>query len=196
MVIQGHKILSSMGSTTQIDRRDLFDDKLDKDSFSDDDEANFFDFDLDEIEATTFYSATFHSRPLTMRAVMSIVPVGTYLHRLQFLVIVWYTYGFLNTGLYDRSLNLFMHSAFSKLWNWCYEILLSHDAANERVHEHDLIGQVARLRLQLGVQLSTLNHLRYRGIKKSGKSPLLSRSHGVTFHLDGVHTRLFNGSCD
>lgn len=100
---------------------------------------------------TLFYATAFRARTSSMPRLMMVLPARVVAPPVSIYVIVRCTDSFLENGLYCCRLNLAMHSAFSKLWYWRYEALLSQFEANDGVHEHDRLGDVAPLDLQIGV---------------------------------------------
>lgn len=105
------------------------------------------------------------------------------------------TDGFLEAGLYGCDHKLVMHSIFDELYDGSYKPSLVYNTENDGVHEHDRFREATQSHLQIGVQMSTLNHSGYRDIDKSVEGLLLLLINGVSRQLYGVHKSLFDGGC-
>lgn len=72
--------------------------------------------------------------------------------------------------------------------------LISYDMPGDEVHEQFQVDEAAKLRLQLEVQLYTVDHSKYQNITGTVTTQLTLIAHRVWCQLNGVHTSLLDCS--
>lgn len=92
--------------------------------------------------------------PLRFRRWQWSLRLRRYFNRFKLTVVAWFMNGAPEADLYDSSVYLGMHIFLDRLCNWLYETLLNKVTANDGVHRHVLVGNVAQPRLQIEVYLS------------------------------------------